>query len=195
MFASGAWRTCHHCNASRERGNLCGKSLVAGGTDRALDSRVWNTSKTVERYVRPQAAHVATPNLPGSEMQPPLPVRRIKCFRMVAISSSFTAKTNATNLIGVVREPIAAPSQRPCTSSSGFSPLRESVTRQVILVKNLSTGRGLANGSRGVVVRFATSTSSGARLPVVRFTSGLEEVIRCVPVRCRHETTRGVSSE
>lgn len=30
-------------------------------------------------------------------------------------------------------------------------------------------------------MRFATSTSSGARLPVVRFTSGLEEVIRCVP--------------
>ena len=53
-------------------------------------------------------------------------------------------------------------------------------TRQVILVKNLATGRGLANGSRGVVVRFATSPSSGAKLPVVRFTSGLEEVIRYV---------------
>lgn len=45
-------------------------------------------------------------------------------------------------------------------------------------MKNLATGRGLANGSRGVVVRFVKSTSSGARLPVVRFASGLEEVIR-----------------
>ncbi|CAM9643345.1 unnamed protein product [Ascophyllum nodosum] len=48
--------------------------------------------------------------------------------------------------------------------------------QQVILVKNLSTGRGMANGSRAVVVRFATL--SGARLPVLRFTSGLEDVIR-----------------
>ncbi|CAN0336014.1 unnamed protein product, partial [Laminaria digitata] len=47
---------------------------------------------------------------------------------------------------------------------------------QVILVKNLSTGRGLANGSRGVVERFVTT--NGARLPMVRFASGLEQLIR-----------------
>ncbi|CAN0109584.1 unnamed protein product [Pylaiella littoralis] len=63
-------------------------------------------------------------------------------------------------------------------SCSAPTTLRLKVGAQVILVKNLAPGRGLANGSRGVVVRFATSTSSGARLPVVRFISGLEEVIR-----------------
>lgn len=47
---------------------------------------------------------------------------------------------------------------------------------QVMLVKNLAAGRGLVNGSRGVVVRFALT--GGVRLPVVRFTTGLEEVIR-----------------
>lgn len=48
-------------------------------------------------------------------------------------------------------------------------------------MKNLSTGRGLANGSRAVVVRFAAP--SGVRLPVLRFTSGLEEIIRREKIR------------
>ena len=61
---------------------------------------------------------------------------------------------------------------RTASTRRGHSAAR----KQVILVKNLSTGRGMANGSRAVVVRFATL--SGARLPVLRFTSGLEDVIR-----------------
>lgn len=49
-------------------------------------------------------------------------------------------------------------------------------------MKNLAMGRGLVNGSRGVVVRFTGSGFAG--LPVVRFTSGLEEVIRWVTGSC-----------
>jgi hypothetical protein len=43
---------------------------------------------------------------------------------------------------------------------------------QVMLVKNLNVKRGLTNGSRGIVASFTK-----AELPVVKFVSGLTEVI------------------
>lgn len=53
------------------------------------------------------------------------------------------------------------------------SKLELKIGAQVILLRNLSLASGLANGSRGVVLRFAPTTS----FPVVRFTTGAEVVI------------------
>ena len=53
------------------------------------------------------------------------------------------------------------------------SRLELKVGAQVILLKNLSVSDGLCNGSRGVVVRFATQT----RHPIVQFLTGAEHVI------------------
>ena len=59
----------------------------------------------------------------------------------------------------------------------GTTPVSSSVAlkvgAQVILLRNLDVSAGLANGSRGVVIRF----DKGTHLPWVRFTNGAEHLI------------------
>ena len=58
------------------------------------------------------------------------------------------------------------------------------VGAQVMLVRNLSSRRGLVNGARGVVTKFQGSTM---RLPVVRFANVSDLIPRltlAMPISC-----------
>lgn len=55
--------------------------------------------------------------------------------------------------------------------------LKLAVGSQVMLLHNMDIERALVNGSRGVVVRFVATAADGEKLPVVRFKTGVEEII------------------
>jgi len=65
-----------------------------------------------------------------------------------------------------------------CTMLNSHVPVRQNIElkegAQVMLAKNLNVSRGLVNGARGIIKGFE---SGSAGYPIVKFISGLEEVI------------------